>query len=122
MTYEISVENIKCSGCAGTISKRLNALDGVDDCKVDIENGIITIKFAESIDVESSKTKVAELLLKLGYPETGTVAGLEAATTKAKSFVSCAVGRLKSNWELKIDNWELTHKQHTICLVVCFWL
>ncbi len=99
MTYEISVENIKCGGCAGTITKRLNALDAVNDCKVDIENGVIIIKFAksdfiESTNDESCKVEVAELLLKLGYPETGTVEGLKAATTKAKSFVSCAVGKL----------------------------
>lgn len=101
MTYEISVENIKCSGCAGTITKRLNALDTVDDCQVDIENGVITIKFAKSGFIESTtdascKAEVAELLLKLGYPETGTVEGLKAATTKAKSFVSCAVGKMGS--------------------------
>jgi copper chaperone len=99
MTYEISVENIKCGGCAGTITKRLNALDTVDDCQVDIENGVITVvfvesAFVESIDGESCKVEVAQLLLKLGYPETGSVEGLKAATTKAKSFVSCAVGKM----------------------------
>ncbi len=94
MTYEISVENIKCGGCAGTISKRLNALDTVGDCQVDIENGAITIVFIESAADESAKAEVAQLLLKLGYPETGSVEGLKAATTKAKSFVSCAVGKM----------------------------
>ncbi len=94
MTYEISVENIKCSGCAGTITKRLNTLDTVDDCKVDIENGVVFITFAQSAGDESCKVEVAKLLLKLGYPETGTVEGIKAATAKAKSFVSCAVGKM----------------------------
>ncbi len=97
MTYDISVENIKCSGCAGTITKRLGALDEVDDSKVDIENGVVTVTFIESVDAETSKAVVAQLLLKLGYPETGSVEGLKAATTKAKSFVSCAVGKMSSD-------------------------
>ena len=92
MTYELSVENIKCGGCANTITTRLNALDAVSDSQVDIENGVVTIT-----GDESSKAQVAQLLLKLGYPEKGTAEGLKAATAKAKSFVSCAVGRMSSD-------------------------
>ena len=92
MTYELSVENIKCGGCANTITTKLNALDAVSDSQVDIENGVVTIT-----GDESSKTEIAQLLLKLGYPEKGTAEGLKAATAKAKSFVSCAVGRIASD-------------------------
>ena len=92
MTYELSVENIKCGGCANTITTRLNALDAVNDSQVDIENGVVTIT-----GDESSKAEVTQLLLKLGYPEKGTAEGLKAATAKAKSFVSCAVGRIKES-------------------------
>lgn len=91
MTYEISVENIKCGGCAGTINKRLNALDVVSDCQVDVESGKVTIT-----GNEADRETVAELLLKLGYPESGTAEGLKAAKAKAKSFVSCAVGKMNS--------------------------
>ena len=91
MTYDISVENIKCGGCANTITTRLNALDVIDSCEVDVERGIISIN-----GDESSKQEVSQLLLKLGYPESGTAEGLKAATAKAKSFVSCAVGKMSS--------------------------
>jgi copper chaperone len=30
----------------------------------------------------------------MGYPETGSVEGLKAAAMKARSFVSCAIGRI----------------------------
>jgi hypothetical protein len=30
----------------------------------------------------------------MGYPEHGSVSGLEAGLTNAKSFVSCAIGRM----------------------------
>lgn len=33
-------------------------------------------------------------LAKMGYPEVGSVEGPKAATAKAKSFVSCPIGRI----------------------------
>lgn len=91
MTYELQVENIKCGGCANTISTRLNELDIVDSCEVDVEQGLITIH-----GDEAGRSEVAQLLFKLGYPESGTTEGLKAAAAKAKSFVSCAVGKMNS--------------------------
>jgi copper chaperone len=91
MSYEITVENIKCGGCANTITTKLNKMDSVNGCDIDIENGVITID-----GDDSSKEEVARLLLKIGYPESGTAEGLEAAKAKAKSFVSCAVGKMSS--------------------------
>ncbi len=91
MIYEIAVENIKCGGCANTITTRLATLDSVTNSQVDIEKGIITIT-----GDDSAKANVTQLLLKLGYPETGTTEGLKAAAAKAKSFVSCAVGKMGS--------------------------
>ena len=91
MTYEISVENIKCAGCANTITTRLNEMDVINSCEVDVESGLVTVN-----GDESHKSEVTQLLLKLGYPETGTAEGLKAAAAKAKSFVSCAVGRINS--------------------------
>jgi copper chaperone len=92
MNYEISVENIKCGGCAGTITKKINEIDGVDSTDVDIENGIVRMKGSDDMH----DTLVAALL-KLGYPETGSTEGIAAAKAKAKSFVSCAVGRFNSD-------------------------
>ena len=91
MTYEIQVENIKCGGCASTITSRLNKLDSIDTCDVDIEQGLISID-----GDETNRADVAQLLFKLGYPESGTTEGLKAAAAKAKSFVSCAVGKLNT--------------------------
>ena len=91
MAYEISVDNIKCGGCANTITTKLNAMDVIDSCEVDVEKGVVTIN-----GEESNKVEVTQLLLKLCYPESGTAEGLKAATAKAKSFVSCAVGKMNS--------------------------
>ena len=92
MQYEIAVENIKCGGCANSISSKLAALDGVQSVDVDIENGIVKVDAAEGMHDE-----LAASLLKMGYPESGTAEGIAAAKAKAKSFVSCAVGRMSND-------------------------
>ena len=89
MHYEIRVENIKCGGCASSIRSRLGALQGVSSVEVDVENGIVSAEAAESM-----RELLAASLLKMGYPEAGTAEGIAAAKARAKSFVSCAVGRI----------------------------
>ena len=58
MNYEISVENIKCGGCAGTIRKKINALEGVNNTEVDIENGMVNIDANDNLH----ETLTAQLL------------------------------------------------------------
>jgi len=91
MKHELSVENIKCGGCANSISSKLNELDSVSTVEVDIENGVVSVEAGDDMH-----DTIAASLLKMGYPETGTAEGIEAAAAKAKSFVSCAVGKMKS--------------------------
>lgn len=91
MKYEIAVENIKCGGCAGTITKKVKAINGVDKTDVDIEAGMVRVNGAEGL-----QEILVSALLKLGYPETGTTEGIAAVKAKARSFVSCAVGKLNS--------------------------
>ncbi|MFA6314055.1 MAG: heavy metal-associated domain-containing protein [Sterolibacterium sp.] len=89
MSWKITVENIKCGGCANSITKALMVMPGVSYAAVDIDSGDIDIEGDEAI-----RAAVTERLLELGYPERGAVSGLRSATAKAKSFVSCAIGRM----------------------------
>ena len=89
MSIEIQVENIKCGGCAGTIKKKLTEDSRVIAVEVDIEQGLVSI-----MATENDRTEFCALLLKMGYPETGTAEGIAAAKARAKSFVSCAVGKI----------------------------
>jgi len=89
MKIEITVENIKCGGCAGSIKKKLLTDTRVESVDVDIEQGIVAIEATENASNDFSA-----MLLKMGYPESGTAEGIEAAKAKAKSFVSCAIGRV----------------------------
>jgi len=86
---EITVDNIKCGGCAGSITKKLTTVFDTDKINVNIEQGII------NIDLDNSKkNELVKVLLNLGYPETGSVNGFDSAKAKAKSFVSCAIGTM----------------------------
>lgn len=89
MQHRLNVDNIKCGGCAHSIVSKLSALEGVSDVSVEIEQGQV---------VFSSKNELIDQvklhLKNMGYPEAGSVEGLGAAGAKAKSFVSCAIGKM----------------------------
>lgn len=89
MSYMIDVENIKCGGCANSIRKGLSEDARIARVEVDIEGGRITID-----GEEEAREEIALKLAHMGYPEVGSVEGMKAAAAKAKSFVSCAIGRI----------------------------
>ncbi len=89
MSYTIAVENIKCGGCANSIRTKLLSEALVQAVDIDIEHGQVRVEG----DLESRES-VAMALARMGYPETGSVEGMRAAAAKAKSFVSCAIGRI----------------------------
>lgn len=89
MSYIIEVENIKCGGCASSIRKGLLEDARIHAVDVDIEGGRV------SIDGDAAaRDEIALKLARMGYPEVGSVEGMKAAAAKAKSFVSCAIGRI----------------------------
>lgn len=91
MEIQFLVENIRCGGCANTITSKLSEIEGVESVDVDIEGQAITVQSANG----DNREKIAECLLSMGYPEQGTVEGLQALKGKAKSVVSCAVGKMQ---------------------------
>lgn len=91
MEMQFLVENIRCGGCANTITGKLSEIEGVESVDVDIEGQAITVQAAN----DNNRELIAERLLSMGYPEQGTVEGLQALKGKAKSVVSCAVGKMQ---------------------------
>ena len=86
MKAEIHIENLKCGGCAATIKKGILGLKGINEVNVDVDKSIVSIA-SEKENLEEIKIKLS----KLGYPEVGDK---NTVLHKAKSFVSCAVGRI----------------------------
>jgi len=85
----IEILNLKCGGCANSIKKGILTIDGIDEVSVDLETSKVTV----NTDDEQVVLKVKEKLSSMGYPEVGDS---NTVLHKAKSFVSCATGRMAS--------------------------
>lgn len=88
MRTSIIVQNLKCGGCANTITTKLSQLENVTNIVVDTESSTVSFVAVSSDDA----LNVKERLRTLGYPSIEDVNGM---ISKAKSFVSCATGKIK---------------------------
>ena len=88
----IEIVNLKCGGCVNTVKKGLLSINGVNEVEVDLENSKVMIP----IEDKQILIQVKEKLSKMGYPEIGDA---NTMLHKAKSFVSCASGKMISEKE-----------------------
>jgi copper chaperone len=86
---QIEIDNLKCGGCEKSILKGLATMKEVTDVVIDREHQLV--QFTGN---EHSRQKVAEKLSSMGYPERGSLSAINAGLANAKSFVSCAIGRV----------------------------
>lgn len=92
MKQTLKVKNVKCGGCAGTLKKALFEAFGEVEVNLDVEPREITLELEEGRE-EALKLK----LRSLGYPLlTDELSLFQEVGTTAKSFVSCAVGKMDS--------------------------
>jgi copper chaperone CopZ len=85
------VKNVKCGGCANTLRTKLENEFGNIEVNLEVIPREISLEIAEE-KVESLKIA----LRKLGYPIEGESFGfLQDSSMKAKSFISCAVGKFE---------------------------
>ena len=87
MKTTILIQNLKCGGCANTISSKISNLENISNVMVDVDASSVTFESVSDIDV----VNVREKLAAIGYPEEGED---NTIVSKAKSFVSCATGRI----------------------------
>ena len=85
MIHAIEVENIKCGGCMNSIKHALLKIQGINTVSVQEE----TVTVEAEIAVE--RDTLIKTLEQIGYPEKGN----NDLFKKAKSYVSCMVGRIQ---------------------------
>lgn len=90
MKTTFNIQNLKCNGCAHTIKTKLSEVDGVNHVDVVVESSEVTLDYIDSESLASAKLK----LKSLGYPELDDV---NSIVTKAKSYVSCATGKMSNH-------------------------
>ena len=92
MTKTFQVLNVKCGGCANTLKTKLEPIFGEIEVNLDVMPREITLDINEEQIPE-----LREALKSLGYPMSDEDLGfVENTTAKAKSFVSCAIGKVNS--------------------------
>ena len=99
MKRTFEVQNVKCQGCAGTLTKELSKNFTNVKVNLDVEPRKVTL------DIEESQLE--DLILKLrnlGYPLiTDELSTFQTVTTTAKNFVSCAIGKIDNIKEDKTN-------------------
>lgn len=90
MQQTFKVLNVKCSGCASTLKRKLHDNFGEVEVNLEVEPREITL------DVEDDQLELlGKELKKLGYPlASESMNFVDSSSAKAKSFVSCAVGKM----------------------------
>lgn len=95
MLSTVEVNNVRCSGCANTIIKTLEK-EGFEDVAVDLscEPRKVTVNANNG----ALLAQLRPILRKLGYPLYDEENSLgDSISLKAKSFVSCAIGKFSIN-------------------------
>jgi len=87
MKTTLQIQNLKCNGCATTIKNNLKRLQNIKDIDINIEDSLVSFIYKGENDLEVLKKE----LHRIGYPIAGENNNMQ---TKAKSYVSCAVGRM----------------------------
>lgn len=87
METKIQIQNLKCGGCANTITKNIAIMEAVTNVSVNVEESTVTFNY----ETEAQLVEVKEKLKTLGYPEDGAA---NSIGSKAKSYVSCAIGKM----------------------------
>jgi copper chaperone len=90
MKQTFEVENVKCGGCANTLKTKLKDAFGDVDVDLDVMPRKITLEISDNQIDDLTKQ-----LRGLGYPlRTDELSILQNVGAKAKSFVSCAIGKM----------------------------
>lgn len=87
MKTTLYIQNLKCGGCANTITKNISLIDAIKEVNVNVEESSVSFDYP----TEEKLRAVKEKLKTLGYPEDGE---LNSLGSKAKSYVSCAIGKM----------------------------
>ena len=88
MRTTIHIQNLKCGGCELTIVNKLSRVKNISEVEVNQNEETVSFDYHTNHDFERAK----HILSMIGYPIVGAENKL---LTKAKSYISCAKGKIK---------------------------
>jgi len=89
MTSVIPIQNLKCGGCVKTIISKLEEILTITNVSVSVASSSVKFEVSDQEDITTVKNK----LKSIGYP---SIDQGNSILSKAKSFVSCATGKLSN--------------------------
>ena len=87
MKATIIIQNLKCGGCARTITNKLSELENISEVQVFPNTSMVSFAYEDSSDALNVKDKLKDL----GYP---SIDSKNTLASKAKSYLSCATGKM----------------------------
>lgn len=88
MRTTVHIQNLKCSGCENTIINRLSEVKNISEVEVNQDDETVSFDYHTYHDFVRAK----HVLSAIGCPIVGADNKLK---TKAQSYISCAIGRIK---------------------------
>lgn len=88
MNSYVTVDNVRCNGCATTISKQLDLIPTISNVIVEIKTGKISFTCLD----DRCTLSVVSVLKKCGYP----LSGKGSKVDMAKSVISCVKGKINN--------------------------
>ena len=85
----IYIQNLKCGGCEATIIEGLSDIKGVEKVELEHADSSVHFFYHSSKNLEDAQNK----LRSMGYPP---VDENNSLGSKAQSYVSCLVGKIKT--------------------------
>lgn len=89
---KLNILNVKCGGCENQIKTKIGNIDGVEEITIDLENSTAKLTYNN----EETLNVVVDTLSSMGYPISEEDNNM---IKKAKSYVSCMVGRMSNEEE-----------------------
>jgi copper chaperone len=86
ITETLNVANMKCSGCAHSITTKLGEINGLSSSEVNIDEGTIAVHY----EMPEVQAVILTKLSSMGYPEATAENGL---LMQAKSYANCMIGK-----------------------------
>ncbi len=81
------IDNLRCRGCANTITRKLMSEEGVIEVDINFSDSSVNVSYDEG---KIKDRHIVRIMSGLGYPplDEGNIGH------KAKSVLSCAIGRI----------------------------
>tara|TARA_R110002051_G_scaffold7699_2_gene34171 strand:- start:4161 stop:4445 length:285 start_codon:yes stop_codon:yes gene_type:complete len=92
MRTTVTIQNLKCDGCKNTLQIRLSKIKGISNVNINVPKSTVSFNYMTHNVMEGLRAELSDM----GYPITGDP---NTIVSKAKSYVSCAIGKMSPKKE-----------------------